>query len=336
MGIRYLILLLTDWCNLDCAYCYRGRISDPRDMPMDLLEKSLTRFVPSEGPCHVQLSGGEPVMVPDLIENAAIMLQKKRPHATLGIQTNATLLDRSLVRFFSKHNIQVGVSLDGPPDIQETLRGKASETLKGLKLLEAENVPFRVTTVVSNKNIHCLDRLVLMLGGFSNARGIGLDLLIHKGNAAASCAVLPAAPEQTAEGIKHMLAALQMVNRNRHQKLELREEKTVTSAAQRKKPACFCHAGKGESLAVCPDGSLYPCSQTAYDPRFFMDTIDKPDLVPDGLLKKFPLSPENCGDCPLSGRCPGDCYSRQYYNNSGKSQLICTIYQTIMNMRTMK
>ncbi|MBU0991441.1 MAG: radical SAM protein [Proteobacteria bacterium] len=332
MEIRYLILLLTDWCNLNCACCYRGKTSDAKDMSMDLLEKSLMQFVPVESPCHVQLSGGEPTMVPDLIEETAKTLQKKRPHATLGIQTNATLLDRSLVRLFSKYNIQVGVSLDGPPDIQEQLRGNAAATLKGLKLLEAENVPFRVTTVISNRNIDCLDKLVLMLGGFSTARGIGLDLLIHKGNAATSSSVFPATPEQTADGINRMMTAFQMINRNRREKLELREEKTVTNAVRGKSPACFCHAGKGESLAVCPDGSLYPCSQTACDPRFFMGTLDNPNIVPAGLLREFALSTEDCGDCPLSGQCPGDCYSRQYFNHGENRELICTLYQTLFKL----
>ncbi|MDY6854577.1 MAG: radical SAM protein [Thermodesulfobacteriota bacterium] len=336
MEIRYLILLLTDWCNLNCAYCYRGIPPDAKDMSIDLLETSLMQLVPLKTPCHVQLSGGEPTIVPDLIEKASKTLQKKRPHATLGIQTNGTMLDRSLARLFAKYRIQVGVSLDGPLNIQERLRGNASSTVKGLKLLEAENVPFRVTTVISNTTIDFLDKLVLMLGGFSNAQGIGLDLLIHKGNATSSERVLPATLKQTTEGIKRMIDALRLVNRDRRMKLEFREEKTIINAFKGKRPTYFCYAGASESLAVCPDGSLYPCSQTADDPRFFMGTLNKPHVAPTTLINEFRLSLEDCGDCPLTGRCPGDCYSRQYYNDSKSRRLICAIYQTIINIRKVK
>lgn len=303
---------------------------------MDLLKRCLFQLVPVEGSCHVQMSGGEPTLVPDLIETAAQTLKKERPHASMGIQTNATLLDRSLVRMFAKYNIQVGVSLDGPVEVQERLRGHAVKTLKGLKLMESENVPFRVTTVVSNGSVATLDKLVLMLGGFKNGRGIGLDLLIDKGNAPTNNTVSRATLSQTAEGISRMMVALKMVNGNRRLKLALREEDAVKRALQGKTSARFCHAGSGESVVVCPDGSLYPCSQTAGDSRFFMGTLSKPEMARAGFLSEFALSSDDCESCGLFNRCPGDCHSRQYYNDPEARRLICTVYQTIMNGRTVK
>jgi uncharacterized protein len=74
----------------------------------------------------------------------------------------------------------VGVSLDGPPAVHEQQRGMAAETLRGLKLLEREGIPFRVTTVLTQTNVRVLDRLVLTLAGFACAGGIGLDLLVNK------------------------------------------------------------------------------------------------------------------------------------------------------------
>lgn len=330
MTVRYLILMLTQECNLNCAYCYHESSITGPSMHKDMVDAAVREMSP-HGPSHIQLSGGEPSLVPHLIEYAAKTARNLSPHSTLGIQTNGTILDPALVKLFKRFNVQVGISLDGPMDIQEQLRGNAASTLKGLKLLEEANVPFRVTSVITNKNIAYLDRLVLMLSSFPNARGIGLDLLIHKGSAVTSDAVLPASPGQMTDGINRMMDALRMVNRNRRIKLEFRELNAVTNAVKRKPGACFCHVGAGESLAVCPDGSLYPCSQTAGDSRFFLGTFSEPDSAPARLLSTFRLSSANCGHCPLKRRCPGDCYSRQYYNDAENRQLICEMYKAIWN-----
>jgi len=45
-------------------------------------------------------------------------------------------------------------------------------------------VPFRVTTVVGHDNVLSLYKVALLLAGFTNSRGLGLDLLINKDRAA--------------------------------------------------------------------------------------------------------------------------------------------------------
>ena len=37
----------------------------------------------------------------------------------------------------------------------------------------------------------------------------------------------------------------------------------------------------------------------------------------------------DCGDCQLSGRCPGDCSSRLRYNTSRQDNIMCVIYRAI-------
>jgi len=328
---RYLILLLTQDCNLNCLYCYREINNSPQVMPASMVEASIRLLISSEKRCHVQLTGGEPTLVPHLIENTARILRELKPAATLGIQTNGTMLDRSLVKMFKEYDIQVGVSIDGPIDIQEKLRGNAASTLKGLRLLEKGGVPFRVTTVLSRQNVDHLYKLILMLGAFSNVRGLGLDLLVQKGKAGDSDIISHPDQDQMKRGLNRMMDTLHRINKRSFGGLQLRELETVARASARKKRSYFCHAGAGESLAVCPDGSLFPCGQTVGDPHFFMGSLDKPDLSLGLSLKDFQLSHENCTDCPLHQRCPGDCYSRQYYNDEKNRRLTCVIYQVLMN-----
>lgn len=334
--IRYLILVVTTRCNLLCRYCYNGEVCDPFDMSEDVLNRALDIAGEGEGPIHIQITGGEPTLVSD--KTAAILetIRRRigRPY-TVGIQTNGTLMNPDLVREFKKYGVQVGVSLDGPPDVNERLRGGTGATLRGLGILESFGVPFRITTVVTNQNVQFLDKLVYMLAGFREIRGIGLDLLVRKGRAFPNANNNPNVSLPTSDelrySIRSLLSALSEVNRRRSMPIVLREQERLEKAFSRGCRNFFCHASKGESVAVMPDGSVFPCGQTAGDLRFFAGDIWNLDEAKLGSLSLFRLSEPRCNDCPIKEFCPGDCPSRVAYNQNDAG-LACDIYRTIWEM----
>ncbi len=185
MKISYLILGLTTGCNLRCRYCYRGEeASGPVEVMGDgVMAKALGLASASGEPFHVQLTGGEPTLVPHRIRRVAEIIRENKWPATIAVQTNGTLIDRSLAMLFREYGIRVGLSLDGPVRIQESVRGEAGATLKGMALLDAAGVDFRVTTVVTGENVGHLDETALMLGAYKHARGMALDLLVQRGRA---------------------------------------------------------------------------------------------------------------------------------------------------------
>jgi uncharacterized protein len=173
-----------------------------------------------------------------------------------------------------------------------------------------------------------LDRLVLTLAGFGYARGIGLDLLVGKGRAGASTAVAPADAPTLEKGIRRMLAVLADVNRRREMPIRLREQDSVIG--RNEKRSVYCHACRGESLSVDPDGRLFPCGQTLGDEAFAAGTIWKPQYERLAALRECrPLGGVSCADCDLATVCPGDCPSRLHYNRATNAGLICNVYRTI-------
>jgi len=209
--IRYLILAITSRCNLNCRYCYMRAGKNGDDMENTVLERAFD-LINHGYPCHIQVTGGEPTLVPDKIARAAELSRLLPVKPRLAIQTNATLLTRELGDLFKEYEFQVGVSLDGPPAVHDRGRGRASETLRGLKLLESMNIPFRVTTVVTADNVLSLYKTALLLAGFTNSRGMGLDLLVNKGRAVTNLSRPPAAAELR-QGINHLLSTLAIINR---------------------------------------------------------------------------------------------------------------------------
>lgn len=306
-------------------------------MSPGMIDRALGLALASNRPFHVQLSGGEPTLAPEAVSYAAERVRWLSPSSTLGIQTNATRIDRAMADMMLKFNMDVGVSLDGPPRIQERLRGRAGETFQGIKYLEERNIPFTVTTVVTRENMPYLDQLILMLGGFINARGIGLDLLVKKGNAAnspvtAGADFLVPAPHELKLEIKKMVTALTMVNRMRKIPIQLRELNRLKYTLNGKPTTHFCRAAVNKSLAVTPLGDLYPCTQTAFDPDFSWGNLDAPNFMNSraslaGLSGKTKSNPKNCRICPLEDRCPGDCPGRIYYNDN--AHLACAMYKAL-------
>jgi uncharacterized protein len=327
--IRYLVLWLTTACNLRCGYCYRGD-QPALAMPLDVARSVLQLVAASGLPFHVQMAGGEPTLEPALIDAVGQMVRRAGWPATLAVQTNGTLMDPSLVECCRRHGISLGISLDGPPGVQERIRGGAGATFKGLGLLARHDVPVRVTTVVSSANVDHLGELMLTLATFPNVRAVGLDPVVLRGGA---LRMRDPSPDDAAlrSGVTEMLAMHHRVNLLRREPIIWREREAVSQALkQGKTEGVFCHACRGESLAVHPDGSVSPCGQTAGHPALATGTLERIDWEKLGSLFRGVQLRGPCRRCPLEGRCPGDCPSRLAADNGAGTSTMCLIYRTVM------
>jgi len=333
VDVRYLILVLTARCNLRCRYCYYGDADEPADMSMAVLEQAIGMAATAGSRFHLQLTGGEPTLVPALVEAAADRARKTGRCPTIGIQTNGTCLTRDMLRLFQQVDMQVGVSLDGPPQVHQTQRGMAAETLRGLQLLESARIPFRVTTVVTQANAARLDELVLILAGYSMARGIGLDLLVRKGRAFGPKTIAQTDRATLEAGLQRMRATLDAVNARRAVPIQWREwEMLFPADGKHNRRSGFCHAGLGQSLAVTPDGRIFPCAQTLDDSQFAAGTVWQPRKEALTQLQTCRAQPDVCSDCEVHAICPGECPSRLYYNQSHEPLLACDLYHTLFRL----
>ncbi len=318
----YLLAALTSRCNLRCRGCLQGADGSGSDMDAAVIEKMLA-LVDCGQPLVVQMTGGEPTLVPEKIEQLAAAAGRMRRVPRLALQTNGTMITAELLAICCRYRIEIGVSLDGPPQLQQRLRGGSRATVQGLALLEERKIPFRVTTVVSGENIDQLRRLLLFVAGFAGCRGVGLDLLVRRGRG--ENLTLPTA-EQLQQAGAELAALLPLLNARRRHPIILRELALLQS--KRRGSGAFCHAASGRSLAVTPDGALYPCGQTLGDQRFFLGTVDRPQLSQKNHLaaRELQLFSAACPACTLHRRCPGECPSRMLYNGTEGTN-ICGLYR---------
>lgn len=328
-SIRYLILVVTTKCNLRCRYCYNGDLQDHTDITEEIINKALETAGEGEGPLHIQITGGEPTLVPHLVEAILENTRNRirRPYS-IGIQTNGTNLDTDFIKKLKHLNVQVGISIDGDPSINDNLRGNTGLTLKTMQMLDDLNVPFRVTTVINSQNVTSLHKLLYILAGFRGFRGMGLDLLVRKGRVLEDGGINLPSPQELRQAIKALVATCEAINKIRSIPVVIREQKRLQDALNKPGSKFFCHALEGESLAVMPDGSVFPCGQTAGDTRFKAGTLWELEMEKLKTLRQFTLPGEQCNGCPLEVICPGDCPSRVFYNKKD-SELACVMYRAI-------
>ncbi|HOS43976.1 MAG TPA: radical SAM protein, partial [Armatimonadota bacterium] len=304
-AVRYLVLWVTAACNLRCAYCYR-RPGRDAVMPIAVARAALALAAASGQPFHVQLTGGEPTLEPAVIEAVGRMVRQAGWPATLALQTNGTRLDTALIELCRRYDIGIGVSIDGPPEVQERVRGSAAATFRGLRLLERAALPVRVTAVLSSANVARLRELVLCLGVYPNVSGVGLDPVVAAGAARHAEALMPD-PEAVRRGVRAMYAAVSGLNRLRARPFQWRECAAVERALAGDAPVRpYCHACRGESLAIHPDGTAYPCAQAVGDPAMQVGDVDAVDWARLRAVYHGVQLRGECAACALSGRCPGD------------------------------
>jgi uncharacterized protein len=106
---------------------------------------------------------GEPLAVPQNFYRQAFELARTQNHQKRVfdhfIQTNGTLLNPEWIRLIDEYKVGIGVSLDGPEFLHDAVRrtrrgvGTHSKVMRGIRLLEAAEIPFSVITVLTYRSL---------------------------------------------------------------------------------------------------------------------------------------------------------------------------------------
>ena len=156
--------LATYNCNLHCPYC---EASAGKAAENELSTGEVKRLIDDLGDMGTKrflISGGEPLLRPDVIE---IMEYAARRHLELGLVTNGFFVEdrwNELKRF--KYFLYF-TSIDGTPEYGNRMRGNREafqRAMKGLELFGVLRIPVRmVNTVVHPGNIDQIESLFKIL-----------------------------------------------------------------------------------------------------------------------------------------------------------------------------
>lgn len=274
-SLRYLELQLTRACNLRCRHCYLGPPA-PTSLALDDA-LAIARDFAAHGGLKLMISGGEPLLYPELQE---FVSHCRDLPLRLVLLTNATLLNAENCRRLDVDEIQV--SLDGWREGHELLRGTGNfaRTLLGIEGARQAGRAVSLATMIHRGNLHEFERMRRYVEKI-NAVGWGIDILCEAGNLIRNQSLLVPLAE-----------AVPLLN--------------YAFGGGYHGPSEGFACGR-HLLTVLPDGQAVKCgfyqNQSLGDARLgLIDCWNRLDHTPLAALA--------CRDCPVLDDCGGGCRFR--------------------------
>lgn len=152
-------------CNLTCKHCYAT--SADKDFPGELSTAQVYGVMDDlkgYGVPVLILSGGEPLMRPDIFE---ISQRAKDMGFYVGLSSNGTLIDEGNIEQIAAVGYDyVGVSIDGMREIHDRFRrreGAFDESLRGIRLCRDIGIKVGLRFTLTRDNVEDLPDLLKLL-----------------------------------------------------------------------------------------------------------------------------------------------------------------------------
>ncbi|XRO77420.1 radical SAM protein [Methanocaldococcus sp. 10A] len=262
--MKYLILKITNRCNLNCIYCYSSNKSN-KDMDFETAKNAVDYILKIDDKLKIQFTGGEPLLNFVLIERIISYCNENYSdkYISYAIQTNGTLLNEEIIKKIKDLDIKIGISIDGLEvnDILRPYKNKKPstiDTLKGIYLLKEHNIPFGVTIVVTNKNLPYIKEFIEYLMALG-IKSVSFDLLKPKRRE--HLKLMPNEDEfnRTLDELKDYPIYIKNIRKEE----KLKEGKK------------YCFLNSGNLLFVNEFGDIYPCP--TLEGYFYIGNINKID-----------------------------------------------------------
>ncbi len=313
-------------CNLDCSYCfYLDREADPykelpaRRMSDETLERLVETYLFYSYPQSIfAFQGGEPTLAGLPFFEKLVALQQRHGRGgqavSNALQTNAVLLDDSWAQFFRSYQWLLGVSLDGPEDINDRYRfnkaghGTWRRVMQSIECLQKARAEFNILCVLSQANVERPKEIYRFYRsqGFDNIQYIPLAEFHPDG----SPMEFTITPEQYG---RFLVETFELWWPERR-KVRVRFFDNIAEALAGQKPgSCTMHETCDSYCVVEYNGDIYPCD-------FFVEGGWKLGNVNEdswtevarrsrryAFAQKKTLGHPECQACEYSSICHGGC-----------------------------
>lgn len=330
MSLELLYLLVTDGCNLRCTYCFEETPSltgpfrttqmtkETAIKALDLFATMTAQHGNPEKKKVIHLYGGEPLANRKAVYEAVSSVGELKARGVLpnncqiAIVTNGVLLNEDDARLFAKHNVTVGLSIDGPASITDFYRIPKRRDIRvtdritaAFRLLKHHSVSIGLSVTLTPRAIEHFDEFLAFFtdGEFREVDGVSLNLLHFTPNL-----MLP-------DDYYRVAVECQIKAFKRFREMGLYEERVMRKArAFVDQEPMYADCGVvGRQLVVAPDGRIGVCQDfvkpRTYFPRSVYDT-EHHDLL-EALFADWrdrsPFYMPQCTDCPALGICGGGC-----------------------------
>ncbi|MCI8530284.1 MAG: radical SAM protein [Lachnospiraceae bacterium] len=341
--INFVIMMMSDFCNLSCDYCIEKQynIVEGKCMTNDVIDGFFQMV--SSGLINLAsnvefiLYGGEPLLNLNGIKYFLDRKEIALPESKCSIVTNAILLDEELVYFFKERKVNVGISIDGPKEITDCHRkykkGNGSvydDVQKNLSYLCESGVEWSLSITVTDELMNKKDRFFKWIGEV-RPRTVAFNLL-----------KLSFAPTEATIATDYYKDASYFLV-EAHMKLQ---EMKITERDITRKIGYFlehqpvvsdCAAASLNQLTINTNGDIHACQCYMNQMNTFGSVFDKTSYtIPMTSLKMFenlPINRAPCLKCNALPICGGGCLVQGktvYCNDKYLDEGYCEYAKNIM------
>lgn len=151
---------ITDRCNLNCKHCLTKDLNQGYELSLASI-KDIASECAEGGVFFVKLGGGEPLLHPNIFE---IIKTFRDNNVYVSLSINGSFVDEKTATFLKDYNVRVSVSLEGPKDLDDELRGPGhfEKAIKTLQLLKRTgcNVLLRTTLTRALLNVEKIVEMI--------------------------------------------------------------------------------------------------------------------------------------------------------------------------------
>lgn len=341
---------ITDSCNLGCLYCLvepNLKNPKPKRCSDETLANAIQKFVefqPKGVKTHFEWHGGEPLFFG--LDPFVKILELEAPFREKGyvcensIQTNATLLNEEIIDFIIKNKFGIGVSIDGPEDIHNSVRkykngaGSFDRVLSNIKLLQGKKVNFGAISVLTKQHVGRIGELY----EFFKEHDVTFNVnpLEKEGSARGCFDHLSPTPEEYA-GMLLELSELYFFDKKPTIRINTLKFMAIRALSEN---LSYCnHSGKCSLYNICvsTEGDVYPCSRLDHVEGFKLGNINHDSLEDiassdlfERLLKRS-SQVEECRSCEAKPLCNSGCMSSAYvtHGDINSTPYYCKAYKMV-------
>lgn len=306
MNLTTLDLSSGGQCNLNCSFCYAQRTNvQMSDTVVSAVIGWLRQNKRDRRPLNLNwTANGEPMMRADwLLKTVHRIRRALLPiPTTSGFNTNCTLLTEDWLREWILLNGSIMLSVDGPPDVQQALRGTDPDLIES-KIRLAQRFGFnkvRATVVPTSLDSILETTRYLWALGVSHIHHVPAFEMFED-------ASIPSMRAQVAAIAGWVRDRYLAGRRPRISIIDQGWRAGWADIPPRKGPVFPCAAGR-TMAAINEIGDFYPCHRFLDDPDCYGGSVyDGVDLRQWRWFTHHNPPPE-CRDCIAFPLCKGGCY----------------------------
>lgn len=315
--VSTLIVKVTHRCNLDCLYCYENVTKKGEDMSEETFRELVDLVLENTTSPQVTFlfHGGEPTLLSNEwyengINYALKKAKEKAKELTFAMQSNLLGINQKKIDLFLKHDIQLGISLDGPAMLQSTMRGGEDKVFANFKKLQEVGVKAGVLVTINDSNYEHFSTICHWLVQEAEVRSFKANVVTPVGRGFEMESLSAEKVFAAQYSILEYLIATEgkeLIESNISMELRrfFAEEEEAKKLHNTLCHEQQCGAGTGV-LGVTPAGHLLPCGRFTWDESEYylgslQDTKPLKKTYQKGFqqkLEKFhALVPENWYNC---------------------------------------